>query len=382
MFVEKHFFVVFLHFFRKTYYLCQKDIAMKTLSGLDTARFEKQIDGKATTLVVLTNAHGCELTLLNYGARIVSLLMPDRNGRMVDVVTGHDSIDDYLTTEEPYFGAVCGRYANRIAHGHFSLDGKDYNLAINNGPNALHGGVKGFNFQVWNVVQHDEKTAIFSYISPDGEEGYPGNLQVEVRYTLTDENTVKIDYRATTDKPTVLNLTNHSYFNLSGEGDPCANDHHLTIFADTFLPIDATSIPYGKAQKVAETPMDFRTQHTVGERIDDDDEQLRFGCGYDHTFVLNKPLGEFGRCVACISPKTGICMEVYSTEPGVQFYSSNWMTGNMRGKHDHRYPKRAALCFETQHFPDSPNKPDYPSVVLRPDAVFESKTEFRFSVKD
>ncbi len=353
---------------------------MKTLSGLDTAHFEKQIDGKQTALVVLSNANGSELALLNYGARIVSLLVPDRHGRMVDVVTGHDSIDDYLTTEEPYFGAVCGRYANRIALGRFELDGVHYTLAQNNGPNSLHGGTKGFNFRVWDVVRHDAQTAVFAYKAADGEEGFPGTLAVQVTYTLTDDNTVRIEYKATTDKPTVLNLTNHSYFNLSGEGDPCANDHLLTIFADTFLPIDATSIPYGKAQKVAETPMDFRTPHTVGERIDADDEQLRFGCGYDHTFVVNKPLGDFGRCVACVSPQTGIRLEVYSTEPGVQFYSSNWMTGNMRGKHDHRYPKRAALCFETQHFPDSPNKPDYPSVVLRPNQTFESKTEFRFTV--
>lgn len=352
---------------------------MKTLSGLDAARFETRLDGKATKLVVLSNGNGCELALLNYGARIVSLMVPDRDGNMVDVVTGHDSIDDYLTTEEPYFGAVCGRYANRIAHGRFELDGKVYTLATNNGPNSLHGGTKGFNFQVWDVVRYDARTAVFSYVSPDGEEGFPGTLVVQVAYTLTDDNTVRIEYKATTDKPTVLNLTNHSYFNLSGEGDPCADDHRLAIFADAFLPIDETSIPYGPSRKVAETPMDFRTPHTVGERVETDDEQLRFGCGYDHTFVLDKPAGSFGRCVACVSPKTGIRLEVFTTEPGVQFYSSNWMTGNMRGKHGHRYPKRAALCFETQHFPDSPNKPDYPSVVLRPDGVFASSTEFRFT---
>lgn len=352
---------------------------MKTHSGLDTTKFETLLDGKPTKMVVLSNAAGCELALLNYGARIVSLLVPDRDGGMVDVVTGHDSIGDYLTTEEPYFGVVCGRYANRIAQGRFELDGQTYRLAQNNGPNSLHGGVLGFNFRVWDIVRYDAQTAVFAYVAADGEEGFPGTLSVLVTYTLTDDNTVRIDYMATTDKPTVLNLTNHSYFNLSGEGDVCAEDHRLTIFADTFLPIDETSIPYGDACTVADTVMDFRTPHSVGERIAANDEQLRFGCGYDHTFVLNKPTGSFGRCVECISPQTGIRMEVLTTEPGVQFYSSNWMTGNMAGKHGHRYPKRSALCFETQHFPDSPNRPDYPNVILRPDDVFRSRTEFRFT---
>ncbi len=375
----------------KNVYLCEvkkvsgkhcnlpKHFDMKTLSGLDSERFEMLLDGKQTQLTVLKNAHGCEVALLNYGARIVSLLVPDKNGKMVDVVTGHESIADYLTTEEPYFGAICGRYANRIARGHFLLDGKDYNLAINNGPNSLHGGVKGFTFRVWDVEKLSDEMAVFRLTAADGEEGYPGNLQVEVRYTLTDENIVKIDYRAITDKPTVLNLTNHSYFNLSGEGEPTAEDHIVAIHADEFLPMDDTSIPYGKPEKVADSPMDFRTPHVVGERIEADFEQLHFGRGYDHTFIIRKNADEMAVAVECVSPKTGIKLTVASDQPGVQFYSANWMTGNMLGKHGHRYPMRAALCFETQHFPDSPNKPEYPSVVLRPTEIFESHTEFRFS---
>lgn len=352
------------------------------LSGLQINNFSKQIDGKETTLYILTNKNGVELTVTNYGAKIASLMVPDKTGKLVDVVTGHNSIEEYLKSEEPYFGAVCGRYGNRIANGKFSLDGVEYNkLAVNNGPNNLHGGIKGFNAQVWDSQQKDNQTVVLTYISNDGEEGFPGQLTTTVTYHLTDDNALEISYHAETDKPTVLNLTNHSYFNLSGAGDPSIGDHLLTINADYYLPTDDTAIPYGPKEKVEGTPMDFRTPHEVGARINDDFEQLVFGNGYDHTYILNKKDNELSFCARCVSPKTGIVMEAYTTEPGVQLYTGNWMTGHFIGKNRQRYPARSALCFETQHFPDSPNKSEYPSTVIRPGEEFISKTIYKFATK-
>ena len=352
-----------------------------TLSGLLLANFHKVVDGKETSLCVLTNKVGAEVAITNYGAKIVSLMIPDKNGKLTDVVTGHSSIDDYLTSEEPYFGAVCGRYGNRIAKGAFTINGTTYDqLAINNGPNSLHGGIKGFNAVVWEIKQADNQRVTLTYISTDGEEGFPGTLKTTVVYFLTDDNELVISYQATTDKPTILNLTNHAYFNLSGAGDPSINDHLLMINADYYLPTDETAIPYGPKEKVEGTPMDFREQQQVGERINEPFEQLIFGKGYDHTYVLNKEEDELAFCARCISPKTGIVMDTYTTEPGVQLYTGNWMTGNFEGKNGQRYPARAALCLETQHFPDSPNKPEYPSTTLQPDDVFESKTVYAFSI--
>ena len=354
----------------------------QTLSGLSIANFEKVVDGKETLLCVLTNKVGSELTILNYGAKIVSIMVPDKNGKMTDVVTGHSSIDDYISSEEPYFGAVCGRYGNRIAKGCFTIDGITYDkLPINNGPNSLHGGVKGFNSVVWDMKQTDGQTVELKYTSADGEEGYPGKLDTTITYRLTDDNEVIITYHAVTDKPTVLNLTNHSYFNLSGAGDPYVGDHLLTINADFYLPTDDTAIPYGPKEKVEGTPFDFCTPHEVGERINDDSEQLKFGSGYDHTYILNKEENELSFCARCVSPKTGIVMDTFTTEPGVQLYTGNWMTGNLIGKNGQRYPKRAALCLETQHFPDSPNKPEYPSTTLRQGETFDSQTVYKFSVE-
>lgn len=351
-------------------------------SGLHVDNFRKLIDGKNTDLCILTSKGGVELTITNYGAKIVSLLVPDRSGKLTDVVTGHNSIDEYLTSEEPYFGAVCGRYGNRIAKGRFVLDGTEYNkLAINNGPNNLHGGINGFNSKVWDMEQTDEETVVLTYVSADGEEGFPGELTVKVTYHLTDDNAVEIAYQATTNKPTVLNLTNHSYFNLSGAGDPSIGDHLLTINADYYLPTDNTAIPYGPKEKVAGTPMDFRSPHEIGSRINEDFEQLVFGNGYDHTYILNKEEGKLSFCACCVSPKTGIVMETYTTEPGVQLYTGNWMTGHFSGKNRQRYPARAAFCLETQHFPDSPNKPEYPSTVIRPEELFLSKTIYKFATQ-
>lgn len=353
----------------------------QTKSGLALDGFSEKVDGKEVKMYILSNSKGAEATIINYGAKIVSLSIPDKTGKLTDVVLGHNNLAEYLNSEEPYFGAVCGRTGNRIAKGQFSLDGVTYKLAINNGPNNLHGGLKGFNAVVWDAVQTDNQTIELTYLSKDGEEGFPGNLSVKITYKLTDDNSLDITYEAITDKATILNLTNHSYFNLSGEGDSSVNDHILTIQASHYLPTDDTAIPYGKPEPVKGTPFDFTTSHTIGERIDNDFEQLHFGKGYDHTFVLDKKDGEMALAVECYSPKSGIEMKIYTTEPGVQVYTGNWMSGNFEGKHGHRYPARAAVCFETQHFPDSINKPEYPSVILRPGEVFKSKTSHQFSVK-
>lgn len=352
-----------------------------TKSGLNPASFSCKVDNKEVNMYVLTNNKGAEATVINYGAKIVSLSVPDKNGKLTDVVLGHNNLSEYLSSEEPYFGAVCGRTGNRIAKGEFTLDGKTYKLAINNGPNNLHGGLKGFNAVVWDAKQIDKQTLELFYLAKDGEEGFPGNLNVKMIYRLTHDNTFEIDYEATTDKATIINLTNHSYFNLSGEGDPSINDHELIMYASKYLPTDDTAIPYGKPEDVKNTPFDFTTAHSIGERVNDDFEQIHFGKGYDHTMVLDKFDGKCNLAVECYSPKTGIQMNISTTEPGVQIYTGNWMTGNFEGKHGHRYPSRAAVCFETQHFPDSINKPEYPSVVLRPGETFKSKTVFAFSIK-
>jgi aldose 1-epimerase len=351
-----------------------------TRAGLDMADFRKVVDGKEVSLCVLTNGAGAEVAVTNYGAKIVALVVPDKNGNWTDIVTGHSSIDEYLASEEPYFGAVCGRYGNRIAKGRFTLDGVVYDqLPINNGPNTLHGGLKGFNAVVWDMKQNNAQSVELTYVSADGEEGFPGTLAVTVTYTLTERNEVVITYHAATDKPTVLNLTNHSYFNLSGAGDPTIEDHLLTIHADYYLPTDATSIPLpGAPEKVEGTPMDFRTPHVVGARLHDDFEQLAIGRGYDHTYIISSEPGELAFAARCLSPKTGIVLEVFTTEPGVQLYTGNWMTGNLIGKHGQHYPQHAALCLETQHFPDSPNRVDYPTTVLRPGESFDSQTVFKF----
>ena len=351
------------------------------LGGLLQKDFQKTIDGKNVDLFILSNNNGMEMSVTNYGAKIVALYVPDKSRKIVDVVLGHTSIEEYLISQEPYFGAVCGRTGNRIAKGKFTLDGAEYNLAINNGTNNLHGGIKGFHAVVWDAKQIDEQTLELTYLSKDGEEGFPGNLTTTVTYRLTDDNSLKIDYKATTDKATIHNLTNHSYFNLSGAGDPYIGDHLLTINADTYLPTDETAIPYGKPEKVEGTPMDFCTPHEIGARINDDFQQLIYGKGYDHTYVLNKTESELSLCAKAVSPKTGIVMETFTTEPGVQLYTGNWMTGKFAAKEGKHYPMRSAFCLETQHFPDSINKPEYPSVVLRPGEVFISQTVYQFSIE-
>lgn len=355
---------------------------MYSKSGLLSGAFAKELDGEQTGLYVLTNKLGSEITITNYGAKIVSLMVPDKSGILTDIVLGHSSIEEYLTSEEPYFGAVCGRTANRIACGKFTLENKKYQLAINNGPNSLHGGIKGFNAVVWDVINISGNSIELHYLSVDGEEGFPGNLDVYLTYTLTNENVLDIFYKAVTDKTTILNLTNHSYFNLSGEGDPYIGDHVLMLNADAYLPTDATAIPYGKPEAVEGTPMDFRTPFTIGERINDKFQQLIFGKGYDHCYVLNKAeAGQLTLAATCYSPKTGITMQAYTTEPGVQLYTANWLSGSIIGKGGHPYPERCAFCLEMQHFPDSPNEPEFPSTVLRPGEIFRSKTVYKFGVR-
>ena len=352
-----------------------------TVAGLKQADFQRVVDNKLVDLYILNNKNGLEMSVINYGAKIVTMHVPDRNGKLIDIVTGHNNIDEYLLSQEPYFGAVCGRVANRIAKGGFTLDGIEYKLAINNGPNHLHGGLKGFNAVVWDAKQIDKQTVELTYISPDGEEGYPGTLTTKITYRLSDNNSVEIDYEAQTDKATIVNLTNHSYFNLSGAGDPYIGDHLLTINASLYLPTDATAIPYGDPEPVAYTPMDFSALHTIGERIEANFQQLIFGKGYDHSYILNKQKDELSLCATASSPKTGITMDVFTTEPGVQLYTGNWMTGEFAGKYGRRYPMRSAFCLETQHFPDSINKTQYPSVVLRPGEQFKSKSSFKFNNK-
>jgi aldose 1-epimerase len=350
--------------------------------------FQKTVDGKPVDLFMLTNKNGLEMTVTNVGAIIASLHVPDKNGKLVDVVLGHDSIDNYLTSPEAYFGAICGRTANRIAGAKFTLDGQVYTLNANKAPNSLHGGLKGFNAVVWDAKQIDTQTIELTYLSEDGEEGYPGNLNVLVTYKLTDDNAVQIDFKATTDKATILNLANHSFFNLSGAGDEHIGDHLLQINADFYVPTDEAAIPYGKLESVEGTPMDFRTPHEIGARINDNFEQLIFGKGYDHNYCLNKTghpspdtRHQLSFCAKAISPKTGIVMETYTTEPGVQLYTGNCLSGDYPVKDGKRYPERSAFCLETQHFPDSINNPNFPSTVLRPNETFVSQTIYKFSIE-
>ncbi len=351
-------------------------------SALRAESFKKTLDGKPVRLIHLTDGKGLQADVTNYGGKIVTLITPDRHGNPVDVVLGHDTLGDYIQSEEQYFGSIIGRYGNRIANGRFEIDGETFLLPINNGPNCLHGGYKGFNAKVWDVVEQSDIHVVLSVVSPDGEEGFPGEVRATVTYTLRNGE-LEIDYEATTTKPTVINLTNHSYFNLSGEGVETIHDHELKINSTRYLPTNEVAIPYGDAKEVAGTPFDFVAFHEIGERIDEDIDQLRWARGYDHTYILDqKAPGEYGVVADCRSPRTGIRMEVLTTEPGMQLYTGNWMTGNMRGKGESRYPARSAVCFETQHYPDSPNKPEYPTTVLRPGKTYRSKTSYRFGVTE
>jgi aldose 1-epimerase len=343
-----------------------------------------EVDGKAVDLYTLTNANGLEMTVTNYGGIVVSLMTPDRDGEMDDIVLGYNQLEGYVKNN-PYFGCIVGRYGNRIGQAKFSIDGMEYTLAQNNGENSLHGGIKGFDKVVWDAkaMMGDDSVGVeFKYLSKDGEEGFPGNLSVTVVYTLTNANEFKIDYMATTDKPTVVNLTHHSYFNLAGEGSGDILGHELMINADTFTPVDAGLIPTGELPSVEGTPMDFRIPTAIGARIDADYEQLKFGRGYDHNWVLNKEAeGAMTLAATAYDPESGRFMEIFTEEPGIQFYAGNFLDGSIIGKSGVPYEFRNGFCLETQHYPDSPNKPDFPSVVLRPGELYKTTTIHKFSAK-
>ena len=345
------------------------------------APFGKTADGKAVEIYTLTNPNGVEVKAINYGCIITSLKVPDRTGKMADVVLGYDTLDGYLK-DSPYFGAVVGRYGNRIAKGQFMLEGKTYKLATNNGPNHLHGGNKGFDKVVWNAAPKtvpDGVAVVFTRTSPDGEEGSPGNLQATVTYTLTDKNELKVDYLATTDKATPVNLTQHSYVNLAGDGDILS--HELTIHAGRYTPVDATLIPTGELATVDGTPFDFRKADAIGARIAAENAQLKNGRGYDHNWVLNRSGLGLQPAARLVDPKSGRTLDVATTEPGLQFYSGNFLDGTITGKGGHVYRHRTGLCLETQHYPDSPNHPNFPSTILRPGETYSSQTVFTFGVQ-
>jgi aldose 1-epimerase len=345
-----------------------------TKRGVARAPYGRMPDGRAVELFTLTNAKGMEVRAITYGGIITSIRVPDRGGALGDVVLGFDALESYLKGH-PFFGPIVGRYGNRIARGQFALDGRTYKLATNNGPNHLHGGNVGFDKAVWEAQPLAEGVGVaFTHTSPDGDEGYPGSLKVRVTYALTDRNELMVDYRASTDKPTPVNLTQHSYFNLTGSGDILS--HELTVQADRYTPVDSTLIPTGELAPVAGTPFDFLKPTAIGARIDEPNDQLKFGQGYDHNFVLN---GTGMRTVVRVTdPKSGRTLEVATTEPGLQLYTANYLDGTLKGKGGQVYNRRAGFCLETQHYPDSPNKPNFPSTIVRPDQEYSSRTTFTF----
>jgi aldose 1-epimerase len=355
--------------------------ATKIMNPITEAPYGTLPDGQKVSLFLLRNASGAEASIINYGGIVVSLKVPDRTGQFRDVVLGYDKLEDYVK-DSPYFGALIGRYGNRIAKGKFSLDGQEYSLATNNVPNALHGGLKGFDKRVWTArsfVSKDGPSLELTYRSADGEEGYPGTLDVTAVYTLTADDALRLQYTAKTDKATVVNLTQHSYFNLGGGGEIL--DHVVLIDADRFTPVDSTLIPTGELRPVAGTPFDFRTPTAIGARIGQDDEQLKFGGGYDHNWVTSDKPGKLRRQARVVDPKTGIVLTVLSTEPGLQFYSGNFLNGSNVGKNGRVYNYRNGFCMEPQHFPNSPNQANFPTVVLRPGETYHNTIVYQFSVE-
>lgn len=358
----------------------QANSAAATKSPLKREDFQTGVDGKATDLFEISNGRATA-ALTNFGARLVGFWVPDNTGKLTDVVVGFSSIQAYLQSREPYFGATVGRFGNRIRGGQFMLDGQLYTLTKNNGPNSLHGGRRGFHTAIWEGEKISENVVRFRYLSKDGEEGYPGNLQVTVTYTLNNANGLEIAYEATTDKATVVNLTNHAYFNLNGEGSGTINHHLLQIRADRYTPVDSTLIPLGELAAVNETPFDFRQATPIGKNLSTDNTQLKAGKGYDHNFVLTRTGGNGLQPAArVVGDKSGIAMDIFTTEPGLQFYGGNFMRGRNLLKSGTRDDHRTAFCLETQHFPDSPNQPAYPSIVVPPGKKYSTRTQYRFSV--
>lgn len=352
-------------------------------TGITKTSFGKTTDGQSVDLYTLTNARGMKATITNYGGIVTSLTAPDRRGQFADVALGYNDLESYMRPPFPYFGAIIGRYGNRIAKGRFTLNGVEYKLAVNNGENHLHGGIKGFDKVVWTATETRSAAGpalALTYVSKDGEEGYPGNLRVRVVYTLTNNNELKIDYTASTDKDTVTNLTHHSYFNLAGEGNGDILDHRVVLKASRFVPTDAGSIPTGEIRDVAGTPFDFHSPTAIGARINQDDEQLKFGNGYDHTWVINGRASTLRQAASVYEQTSGRVLEVWTTEPGVQFYTGNFLDG-VTGKSGKPYPRRSGFCLETQHYPDSPNRPNFPTTTLRKGATYRSTTIYRFSAR-
>lgn len=351
-----------------------------TLSGLKKSDFQSVVNGDSAHLYVLKNANGVEVTVTNYGGRIVSVMVPDRDGKLQDVVLGFDNISDYVNINNN-FGATIGRYGNRLGNGKIKVAGVEYQLPQNNNGHTLHGGPEGFDKQVFSAVQPDGQSLVLTYLSKDGEAGFPGNLNVKVTMTLTDDNAVDLQYEADTDKETVVNLTNHTYFNLSGDANKTILDDVLMVNADAFTPVDSTFMTTGEISPVEGTPMDFRTPVAVGARIQDDFIQLKNGKGYDHNWVLNTK-GDISQVAATVySPATGIQLEVYTIEPGVQVYTGNFLDGTVTGKYGAVYAQRNAICLETQKYPDSPNKPEWPSPYLKPGEKYTSRCIYKFTVQ-
>lgn len=360
----------------------QKPNKNDKLLSLNASAYQQVVKEKQVDLFLLSNKNNMTVYITNYGGRIVSLNVPDKTGNFVDVVLGYDSLQHYFTRKENYFGALIGRYGNRIAKGQFMLDGKKYQLAINNPPNSLHGGPSGFHNQVWDAKQIDKQNLQLSYTSKDMEEGYPGTLTVTVLYHLADDNGLEISYKATTDKKTVLNLTNHSYFNLNGAGSGTINGHLLTIPADKFTPVDSTLIPTGILANVAGTAFDFRKARAIGDSVNSVSEQIKNGKGYDHNFVLNrKTVSDMELAATVYTSVTGIKLEVFTQEPGLQFYGGNFLDSTILGKKDLHYSFRTAFCLETQHFPNSPNQASFASTELVPGKTYQTKTIYKFSVQ-
>lgn len=351
-----------------------------TVNLLDKTGFQGMLDGVKTDLYVLKNANGMVATFTNYGGRLVSLQVPDKDGKPVDVICGFSSIADYAKATEPYYGATIGRFGNRIAKGKFSLNGKDYTLFTNNGANTLHGGKKGFQYQTFDASQPDSSTIVFTRVSKDMEEGFPGNLQVKVTYHLNDNNGLDITYDASTDKPTVVNLTNHAFFNLNGEGSGTILHHGFTIYASHITPIDSSLIPTGKITAVKGTPFDFLAPNTMGSRIEQSDAQLKNGKGYDINYVLDST-GDHHLAATVVGDKTGIRMDVFTDQPGLQVYSGNFMNADNVFNNGVKDSFRTAFAMETQHFPDAPNQPDFPSTVLNPGQQYHTASEYKFSVQ-
>lgn len=361
---------------------CQRPEPSAEAPSVMRRHFGNLPDGREVYAFTLDNGRGIRLEAITYGGIIVTLETPDRTGQRGDIVLGYDDLAGYLV-ETPYFGAIIGRYGNRIGNAEFALEGRRYQLAANNGPNHLHGGVTGFDKVLWAAspfARGDSVGVVFRYTSPDGEEGYPGNLSATVAYTLTADGSLVFDYQATTDTPTPVNLTQHSYFNLAGDGARDVLDHVLTVRADSFTPVDSTLIPTGEVVSVEGTPFDFRVPTAIGARIGAADRQLEFGGGYDHNFVLSRGGDALAHAAHVYEPTTGRTLDVYTTEPGLQFYSGNFLDGSLVGKSGHVYEHRYGFCLETQHYPDSPNQPAFPSTILRPGEEYRSRTVLKFGI--